>query len=111
MCFLVAWVRHCYPNNRLHMALHMMQIEDLILKFDVSWKITFLTGRIGCGKHTKHENRLIYYAICDSSTVVYNSLQNESSMSCSHHNHNHSIIISVFIQSTARGCVNFFTHR
>ena len=58
MCFLVVWVRQYYPNNRLHTALHMMQIENLILKFDVSWKITFLTGRMGCGKYRKHEYRL-----------------------------------------------------
>lgn len=63
---LGVWVRQYHPSNRLHMALHVMQIENLIQKFYLSWKNMFLTGRIHCGKDRKHEHRLIYCAICDS---------------------------------------------
>lgn len=34
VCCLVVWVRQHYPNYRLNMALHVIQIETLIRKFD-----------------------------------------------------------------------------
>lgn len=36
VCYLVVWVRQHYPNYRLNRALHVIQIETLIQKFDVS---------------------------------------------------------------------------
>lgn len=58
VCFWLVWVRKYHPNMGLHMALHLMKTENLFLIFDVSWKIVFLTGRLGCGKYRKHEYSL-----------------------------------------------------